>query len=291
MLRRRSPAPAGFTLVELLVVVTIIVLLLALLLPAIHKIRIVGQEVEARNEMSQLTTAVTTFKNEWGAVPPTLFRLPTRPGGNVGPNAVLENASYEFLKLQYGRWNPTLNAGGDIVWDPSMTPYAGQTLQGNQCMVFFLGGPSLNGWAHDSPRDPGAAVSKFVFLEIKDAKLQPGAQFGYPSNARVYMDPFGAPYLYWGSNKVGGKYTGQPALATLNPDLTPTATGTVNAYVETGSKFANENMCQIISAGPDNRFGSGGTNWTTTNAEYIGANAGADDIANFNGKTRLGIRE
>jgi general secretion pathway protein G len=280
------------------VVVVIIALLLALLLPAIQKARVIAQEAEARNEMSQLTAAATAFKNEWGAYPPSLFRLPTKPGGNVGANAALEDASYLFLKQKYNRWTPTTNAAGDIIWDANMAQYLNQTLAGNQSMTFFLGGPirvgenSPNGWAHDQPTVPSTtANSKMFFLEMKAAKLETGTQYGYGTNARVYMDPFGTPYVYFGSNKVGGKYTAVPAAVFTSTHPEVGANGTPSPYMETGTKFANQDMCQIISAGPDNRFGAGGTNWSPTYTDYVGTGPGADDMANFNGKSRLGVRE
>jgi prepilin-type N-terminal cleavage/methylation domain-containing protein len=278
VLRRRPPArPAGFTLVELLVVVTIIVLLLALLLPAIQKVRTIAQETEARNDISQIALAADNFKNDWGEYPPSVFTVP----GNKNSN----DPSFQLLARKYPRWAMNIAEGG-----PTGLPAAGTPLVGNQSMVYFLGGPAGTGWAHDQPVAPNVnATSKMVYLEINSNKLQPGNQYGYASPASVYMDPFGTPYAYFGSNKVGGKYPPVPpaGFTSTHPDFGPN--GTPMPYQD-GAKFANENKCQIISAGPNNRFGAGGAAWTTTHPDYVGSGPGGDDLANFNNGNRLGVK-
>ncbi|MBI1335721.1 MAG: prepilin-type N-terminal cleavage/methylation domain-containing protein [Phycisphaera sp.] len=53
--------PAGFTLVELLVVVTIITLLIALLLPALESARYTGRLVACKSNQRQIGTAFTAY--------------------------------------------------------------------------------------------------------------------------------------------------------------------------------------------------------------------------------------
>ena len=54
----------GFTLVELLVVITIIAILVALMLPAINKAKSVGQRVACINNQKQLQMAHMTFSDD-----------------------------------------------------------------------------------------------------------------------------------------------------------------------------------------------------------------------------------
>jgi prepilin-type N-terminal cleavage/methylation domain-containing protein len=274
MLRRRLPRhPAGFTLVELLVVIAIIAVLLGLLLPAVQKVRIVARKAQATNEISQITNAATNFKNDWGQVPPTTFTIPTRT----------DQPGYQFFKTRYPRWNPPLAA--DMVTLSPPLPNAGKTLQGNQCMVYFLGGPGLTGWAHDGPYAPtGNALT--MYMDISTNKLTVPSS-GYPSDMPVYMDPFGKSYFYFGSNKIGGKYTGQSPFGGVWP------------YQEANGKYVNENGCQVISSGEDKQFGPGSPPnpappvyviWSPGGVGYTSQDPGYDDMANFNNGLQLGVK-
>src|SRR5262245_14933310 len=72
--RRRQPRPGpsrGFTMVELLVVIVILILLLALLLPAINGALRAGRNAAASAEISQMATALTQFKSQYGVYPPS----------------------------------------------------------------------------------------------------------------------------------------------------------------------------------------------------------------------------
>ena len=63
--RRRS----GFTLVELLVVITIIGMLVALLLPAVHSVRERGRQVQCLNNLKQLSLAAVAHDSAKGQLP------------------------------------------------------------------------------------------------------------------------------------------------------------------------------------------------------------------------------
>ena len=61
----------GFTLVELLIVITVIGILVGLLLPAIRGALSSSRELAIRTEMVQLEQAVESFKTEFGFYPPS----------------------------------------------------------------------------------------------------------------------------------------------------------------------------------------------------------------------------
>ena len=65
------PQRSGFTLVELLVVITIIGVLAALITPAVFQARRTGQISAIKAEIDLLHMAMMHYKNEYGSFPPS----------------------------------------------------------------------------------------------------------------------------------------------------------------------------------------------------------------------------
>lgn len=68
-LTKKSAAGAAFTLIELLVVITIIAILMGLLFPAFKGVQDQAKRTQAKNDETQIVTAVNAYYTEYGKMP------------------------------------------------------------------------------------------------------------------------------------------------------------------------------------------------------------------------------
>jgi prepilin-type N-terminal cleavage/methylation domain-containing protein/prepilin-type processing-associated H-X9-DG protein len=73
-MRRRDSARLGFTLIELLVVIAVMSVLMAILVPALHKVRFHAHETACLSNLRQIGMALAAYANE-----DTRCRLPLEP--------------------------------------------------------------------------------------------------------------------------------------------------------------------------------------------------------------------
>jgi len=329
-MRRQPTRPdrrGGFTLVELLVVITIIAILFSLTAAAVVKAREKADEVRTRNDISQLANAIQAFKTDFQAkyVPDRLVLPPVPPGVSpLDPNG----ESRQFISTVWprisaatltGSGNPfTLNGvtyqrGVFDYWRvPSNQPIV---LQGYQTIVFFLGGswdPAAGytsdrlGFSTDST-DPmslagqlGAATRKGPYFDFPAPRLKALASdlSKTPANPfPAFMDGYGVmPYVYFSSGKAGNDYdltySPTPSLQTPGPQ-----TGQVLATdTTTGFSVSPYKVSSRRFANPNGyqiiAAGRDGL-FGSGDLNWVGAGGavsmgGYDDVANFH-PTLLGV--
>ena len=121
--------PSAFTLVELLVVITIIGILIALLLPAVQAAREAARRMQCSNNLKQMALAVLNYESTNGVLPINIASEAIRGvDGNgiswmVGILPYTENASIYNLLDFHGTCE-----NGQGMMNPQNWPYIKQTL-------------------------------------------------------------------------------------------------------------------------------------------------------------------
>lgn len=292
-----GPAPrAGFTLIELLIVIAIIVLLAALSLVGFSGAKQRARALQTTSNLRDLDAAVTSFKNKFnGMVPPShiveqatdgtyhvrRFEIPSRT----------DTPEYRFFRRMFPRWDPENQPGGLDPADSTGKTIAvgfrpahwGTTLDNNQVLVYFLGGPNNQGWSLAGPFQPPATgntkIPPFFEFPVGEQLVANGTPVPH------FVDPNGIPYAYFSGNNDNDRYNerahfpwNSTATATFNrttttatyavapltydPSTDTTATKTAHPLRSPGSasvpgKWLAPGRWQIISAGRDKQFGYG----------------------------------
>ncbi|SFJ50853.1 type II secretion system protein [Planctomicrobium piriforme] len=300
---------SGFTLVELIVVILIMAILVAMLLPAINNVRRTAREAQVTIDIKNLEKAIADFKLKFnGAEVPSSFKICER-ASDWGTSTADKNALATIRQL----W-PNVDTSvdlGDV--NGNGTPNEIYTLNGPECLVFFLGGVcatanssgqivAQDGTAgSESPNTPtiwaplgfstnpskpfsrgGTRVGPFI--EFDSGRLKDGTTASSTSGVMPeYLDPLPnqiAPYLYISSYGGRGYNFSGANITTNNNDLSPL---TFITYYKSNVVIPhNQKSFQIISPGFDNEYGSGGEYASGTPLPSTRLNE-RDNITNFSG--------
>jgi len=102
----------GFTLIELLVVIAIIAILIALLVPAVQKVREAAARLQCSNQVKQMSLATHNFNDNYK-------KLPANWGGNATNQSPY--GSFWFFILPYIEQQSVYTAAGNNSWNQNNT--------------------------------------------------------------------------------------------------------------------------------------------------------------------------
>jgi hypothetical protein len=236
---------------------------MALLSPVVYLAIVRAQEARIAAEVTSLDGAMKAFKEKYGMYPPSDFSAVSSPTGPVA--------------LFLGKAFPNCSVSNEIQW---ITNNSGGSVSPAQALVFWLQGFSPD---TEHPLSGLANAPSTPFFPFDQSRLVNTWATSNPTifqRFAVYAPANGqnAPYVYC----AGQNYTTQPAFP--GTWTSQGGTGTCKPYLQDGATYANPNSFQIISAGLDGNYGSGGGSYPS-GTNYAAGDL--DNITNFSNGTNL----
>jgi hypothetical protein len=309
-----------------MVVIVIIGILAGLAIPAIINVRIRATEGRVNVEINNLASAIGSFKAKYGVEPPSSFNLYlTQAGwnGDATSTSIVRRIwpQFDFTMTMPDPANPGNNRVAYPQYWATAFPSGSITLNGSECLLFFLGGV-MNDNASGTNQAPtgfsknpawpfapiiGSANTNregpfFEFTDVSRIKDYNG------NGLNEWYDPIPnqtTPYLYFSSYEGAGfrttELTWNPygtfpsdvyrvsSTAGTLPPATPAAAFPGNPLDSRSLPAQKAQTFQIISPGYDGLFGYGGVFNPNLPNSGLMTPAGApdlvayDNIANFNG--------
>lgn len=174
------PTTRAFTLVELLVVITIIGILVGLLMPAVQGARDAGRAAECKNNLKNIGIALTAYEAKKKTLPPGAVQTTTKETDleNMYTNWAIEILPFIEKKNLYERYDQTLPN-----MDPSNLPVLQTTVNTYVCPADSHKGMMMMPTQLESQLpEPGIATSSYKGVSGKRMWATNG-YWDYPPHA------------------------------------------------------------------------------------------------------------
>jgi prepilin-type N-terminal cleavage/methylation domain-containing protein len=269
-----APARPGFTLVELLAVVSIIALLVGMLTPALMGARRSAINARVKSEIDMLHTALMNYKNEYGSFPPANMG----PAPNAGALWISDNAGVNTRHPVYRHLVRIFPRISELQAGPN-SPYKRlAAMSPAQALVFWLRG------FYENPEYPltndNRAGPRKKFFDFDETRLYAASEYAvgatqvFQSRNAVAMGSFerefpvyftsqpscGLPYVYFDSrcyDLFGNDLTYRAT--DTNANLVSMAVPYMSSELPAGFLWSqahvNADTFQLIAAGIDGSYG------------------------------------
>ena len=200
----------GFTLVELLVVITIIGILVGLTIPAVIYVRVIAKQAAVTLDLKQLEMACQAYKEKFGEYPPDFAGVYlSSPEGDAPRAAVMRHLAKAFPRYQPGIPAGLGNTGWQGFLDDVQAGWGintGTGLTPATSLTFWLGGKPQ--WIDPSDSTKGIrGFSGFCAnpanpFDISTSRIKPFYEF-----ALTRLNLLSGGLVYWPQGAEGNKTT------------------------------------------------------------------------------------